>query len=387
MTDAERITAEIDGNRLTLLTDGPERLDALIATIEGARATLRLLYYTFADDGSGCRVRDAAVAACRRGVEVALIVDGFGSDVGEEFLKPLEEAGARACRFSPRVGRRYLLRNHQKLALADETTALIGGFNVEDDYFAPGDTGWRDVGLLVDGPATRHLVSYFDALVEWSARPAGRIRDLNRLIVEKSQDEGTLRWLLGGPTRRLSPWARALRTDIERGERGDIVAAYFAPSLGVLRRIGRLARRGAVRIVTAAKSDNDTTIAAARHTYARLLRHRARIFEYQPGKLHTKLFVIDDATYLGSANCDMRSLFLNLEIMLRIDDADFADRMRAHIDGEVTRSREATRERLRKAAGPITRARWSAAYFLVAVVDFSVTRRLNLPSGSDDIAG
>ncbi|WP_419826728.1 phospholipase D-like domain-containing protein [Sphingomonas sp.] len=387
MAERERIAAEVEGNRLTLLTEGPEQLDALIATIDDARTSLRLLYYTLADDASGRRVRDAAVAACRRGVDVALIVDGFGSDLGDDFLKPLEEAGASACRFSPRVGRRYLLRNHQKLALADEMRALIGGFNVEDDYFAEGDRGWRDLGLIVEGPAACHLAGYFDALTEWAGRPAGRIRDLNRLIVDKSQDEGRLRWLLGGPTRRLSPWANALRADIKRGRRGDIVAAYFAPSLGVLRRIGRLARGGDVRIVTAAKSDNETTIAAARHTYPRLLRHGARVFEYQPGKLHTKLFVIDDATYLGSANCDMRSLFLNLEIMLRIEDAGFADRMRAYIDGEIARSREATRERLRKAAGPVTRARWSAAYFLVAVVDFSVTRRLNLPSGSDEIAG
>ena len=91
------------------------------------------------------------------------------------------------------------------------------------------------------------------------------------------------------------------------------VAAYFAPSFGVLRGIGRLARRGSLRIVTAAKSDNDTTIAAARHTYARLLKRGARVFEFQPQKLHVKLFVIDAASYVGSANCDMRSLFLNLE--------------------------------------------------------------------------
>jgi cardiolipin synthase len=387
MDDEGRIAAEIDGTRLTVLTRGPDRLETLIATIEGARGTLRLLYYTLADDTSGRRVRDAAVAACRRGVAVTLIVDGFGSDIGDDFLKPLEEAGGRACRFSPRVGRRYLLRNHQKIALADEETAIVGGFNVEDDYFADGDAGWRDLGLLVEGPAARHLAAYFDALADWAAHPAGRIRDLGRLIKRTSQPDGRLRWLLGGPTRHLSPWAQTLRADIAAGTRGDIVAAYFAPSLGVLRRIGRLARRGETRIVTAAKSDNDTTIAAARHTYARLLRHGARVFEYQPAKLHTKLFVIDDATYIGSANCDMRSLFLNMEIMLRIEDAGFADRMRAYVDGEIANSREATTERLAKAAGPITRSWWSAAYFLVAVVDFSVTRRLNLPSGSDEIAG
>ena len=35
----------VDGNRLTLLPDGPERLEALIGLIEGARESLRILYY------------------------------------------------------------------------------------------------------------------------------------------------------------------------------------------------------------------------------------------------------------------------------------------------------------------------------------------------------
>jgi hypothetical protein len=55
----------------------------------------------------------------------------------------------------------------------------------------------------------------------------------------------------------------------------------------MLRRIGRLGRRGRVRIITAAKSDNDATIAAARHSYSRLLRRHVEMYEYQPAKLHT----------------------------------------------------------------------------------------------------
>ena len=56
-------TIEVAGNRLTLLIDGPERLEALVALIEGARKDLRVLYYMFLDDSSGVRVRDALIAA------------------------------------------------------------------------------------------------------------------------------------------------------------------------------------------------------------------------------------------------------------------------------------------------------------------------------------
>jgi cardiolipin synthase len=151
-------TFDVAGDRLTLLTDGPARLEALVALIDAAQSSLRLLYYIYSGDESGTRVRDALLAAIRRGVTVSLIVDGFGSDATPEFFAPLEQAGASVCRFQPRWGRRYLLRNHQKMALADGegagTRVIVGGFNVSDDYFGrTADQAWRDLGLLVEGPA------------------------------------------------------------------------------------------------------------------------------------------------------------------------------------------------------------------------------------------
>ncbi len=144
----------VDGNRLTLLTGGIERLDALIDLIDRAKSSLRLLYYIYADDDAGRAVRDALARALRRGVTVALIVDGFGSSASPEFFAGIKADGADVCRFLPHLGRRYLLRNHQKLALADEKVAIIGGFNIEDDYFDDTD-GWRDLGLRIAGPAMR----------------------------------------------------------------------------------------------------------------------------------------------------------------------------------------------------------------------------------------
>src|ERR1700744_3268463 len=98
---APNITShEVAGNRLTLLADGPERLEALIGLIDGAKESLRLLYYIWCEDESGTRVRDALVRSAERGVEVALLVDGFGaSGARGDFFAPLAEAGARFCRF------------------------------------------------------------------------------------------------------------------------------------------------------------------------------------------------------------------------------------------------------------------------------------------------
>src|SRR5206468_7812918 len=125
---------------------------------------------------------------------------------------------------------------------------------------------------------------------------------------------------------------------MKKASRLDMVFAYFAPPGAMLRRIGRLGRRGKARIITAAKSDNNATIAAARHSYSRLLRRRVEMYEYQPAKLHTKLAIVDDIVHIGSSNLDYRSLYINMEIMLRIKDAAFADAMRGYVEREIADS-------------------------------------------------
>jgi cardiolipin synthase len=373
------ITAEVAGHRLALLTDGPGRLDALIRLIEDARESLRFLYYMFLDDAAGTRVRDALIAAAQRGVQVSLLVDGFGSTANREFFRPLERSGVAFCIFRSRLGRRYLLRNHQKLALADGRRVIIGGFNISDDYFGTLESGaWRDIGLEVEGERVSCLVPYFDELFRWADSPNSRSRDLRRVLHKHSVTEGPLDWLFGGPTRRLSPWARAVRRDMLKARRLDIIAAYFAPSPGMLRRIARVSRRGGrARLITAAKSDNNATIGAARNTYWWLLKRRVEIYEYQPTKLHTKLFVVDDVVHIGSANFDMRSLFLNLEMMLRVEDADFAAAMRRFVDWEIAASRAITIESHGKERSLLNRLRWALSYFIVAVADYRISRRLN----------
>jgi cardiolipin synthase len=375
------VSGEVAGHRLTLLAGGPERLDAIIGLIGEAQTSLRFLYYMFMDDASGTRVRDALIVAAHRGVEVTVLVDGFGSTANLDFFKPLSESGVSFCIFSPRWGRRYLLRNHQKLALADDRKVIIGGFNISDDYFGTVESGaWRDIGLLLEGERVKVLVKYFDELFAWTRRPDGKIRELRRVLHKHSVTEGPLDWLFGGPTRRLSPWARAVRRDMMKAKRLDIVAAYFAPGLGMLRRIARVARRGGrTRLVTAAKSDNSATISAARNTYWWLLKRKVEIFEYQPTKLHTKLFVVDDVVHIGSAIFDMRSLFLNLEMMLRVEDAEFATAMRRYVETEIAQSRAITLESHARDRNLVNRLTWAFSYFLVAVADYRISRQLNFP--------
>ncbi|MFC7536131.1 phosphatidylserine/phosphatidylglycerophosphate/cardiolipin synthase family protein [Sphingomonas sp. GCM10030256] len=378
-TRSQPIAAEIAGTRLLILDDGPERLKALLALIDAARSSVRLLFYMFAGDASGEAVRDALVRAVGRGVDVKLVIDGFGCSNGiANFFAPLTNAGGAFCLFHPSYGRRYLLRNHQKMAIADDRVAIVGGANIADDYFsAHSDSRWRDLWLRLEGAAVKPLTRYYDAIFGWTTTKGARIRDLRRIIHRHSQHRGALQWRYAGPMRVRNPWPSKLAKEIICGEQVDMIAAYFSPPFAMLRRLARLGRRGRVRIITAARSDNNATIAAARHTYARLLRNGVEMYEYQAEKLHTKLVIVDDVVHIGSSNFDFRSLYLNLENMLRIEDAAFAARMRRYFEGELQGSLRITPELHKRRANVLRRLKWTLSHFLVTSMDYTVTRRLN----------
>ena len=369
---------EVDGNNLTLITEGPERLKALLGLIDGAEHSVRLLYYMYRDDHSGELVAAAIRRALERGVSVSLLIDGFGAYVRDQYFEPLIDQGLAYCRFHPTFGRRYLIRCHQKLALADDSRVLIGGFNIDDSYFGTIEGGaWRDLGLMVEGPAAARLVPYYDELMAWSKGKGSRIRALNRIIHRYSENHGSLQWTFGGPTRGLSPWALATSRDFLSSDDVAMIAAYFAPTRAILRRISRPGRRRA-RVITAAKSDNHATIAAARYTYKNLLRRGAEIFEYQATKLHTKLVIVDDVTHIGSSNFDIRSIYLNLEVMLRIDDPKFAMLLRSYFEQELMQCEPITAEVHRRRSSWWTRVIQAISFFLVTSADYTITRRLNL---------
>ena len=110
--------------------------------------------------------------------------------------------------------------------------------------------------------------------------------------------------------------------------------------------------------------------------YKRFLLSRVKISEFQPCKLHMKLIVVDDVSYFGSANLDKRSVRINVELMVRVEDAALADRLREFIG------------HLEEAASPITpkwykevatwwrRFKWRLTY-MAQMADYRMARTLN----------
>lgn len=377
-TTSSPIRAEIAGNRLELIDGGVDRFNMLLELIGGAEKSIKMLMYMFNPDKDGDIVSHALTEAASRGVEVKLLVDGFGSAATPKFFAELAMAGGEYCVFNPSWGRLYLLRNHQKLIVVDDATVLIGGANIDATYLEDrGSKHWRDLWLRLDGPEAALPSRYFDSIFRWSKRPKSKLRSLKRLIGEYNEWRGPLQWKFSGPLSMRNSWWRSIGRDMKDARRLDMIFAYFAPPGAMLRRIGRVGRRGRARIINAAKSDNGATIAAARHSYSRLIRRHVEIYEYQPAKLHTKLAIVDDVVHIGSSNFDYRSFYINLEVMLRIKDAGFAGKMRGYFERELKDCRWITHDVHSRRATVWRRLKWALSHFLVNIMDYSVTRRLN----------
>ncbi len=375
--DSHSFQIEAQGHAFTFYPRGSDRLAALLDHIDEAEESLDIFYYMFQHDDAGSQVLDALLRAAGRGVRVHLIIDAFGSDAPSHFFDPLIEAGGTFAVFSPRLGARYLIRNHQKFAIADGARVMTGGANVSDHYFAPPEkNGWCDLGVAIEGPVVQRFSQWFSLVCDWVSDNKSQLRAIRKMVREWDPGDGAVQLTLGGPVVRARKWSYKFKRDLAKAKRLDLVTAYFTPQRSIRRQIAQVARRGKVRMVLAGKSDIDATIEAARLLYKRPLRAGADIFEFQPCKLHMKLLVVDAISYFGSANMDRRSLRINLELMVRVEDEALAGRLREFLDHLESASTRITPEWYSENAGFWTRMGWRGSLW-VGLADAWLARRLN----------
>jgi cardiolipin synthase A/B len=362
----------------TWLRSGDEAFAAMLAAIDAARQSIRLEVYIFSSGSLGQSFREALVKARRRGVSVRVLVDAVGSlTLLDDFWIPLREAGGEARFFNPLALHRFEIRNHRKLLVCDDSVALVGGFNIAPEYEGDGvERGWRDLGLRLEGPLVSQLALSFDrmcALAEFRHKRLPRFRRAPLKLTVESRDELLL---LGGPGRGRNPIKRLLHADLSTAQNIRIMVGYFLPTGHLRRDLSRAARRGkSVRLLLAGKSDVPLSQLAGQSLYRRLLKSGVEIHEYTPQILHAKLFVMDDAVYVGSANLDPRSLSINYELMIRFQNARMAGEAREIFDDSLRHCRRIELEEWLRTRTFWARLKRRWAYFFLARIDPYVARR------------
>jgi cardiolipin synthase len=369
-------TSEV-GTRFLLLQDGVTIRRELLAIIADAAESICLVMYIFCNDESGRAVLSELIRAANRGVRVRIIIDGFGSAfTPARFFAPFLAAGGSIQRFNADWHPRYLFRNHQKFLIADSRTAITGGFNIADHYFADGvRNGWRETGVRVDGPSVSELQIYFELL--WNLPiPSGlKLRDMISGVVKVRRPARNVEWLISRPGVRRSRHAEYLRRDLKRASQLSLMMGYFVPTVSLRRLIGRIARRGHVQIVLPQITDMPISRYAAWFTFPRLLRDGCQIYEYQPRPLHAKLIVMDDIVYAGSANIDLRSLHVNFELSVRIQDAKLAAEVLQLVEKDISLCTAITQEVFARNSSFFKMMIRRIAYLVLSRFDYFLSRK------------
>ncbi|MGZ5222409.1 MAG: phospholipase D-like domain-containing protein, partial [Chitinophagaceae bacterium] len=101
-----------------------------------------------------------------------------------------------------------------------------------------------------------------------------------------------------------------------------IMCSYFLPGRNILGQLKKAARRGvAIHVVLAGTSDVKSAKFAERYMYRWMLRHKMRVYEYQPSVLHAKLSIADsDVFTIGSYNINGLSAYASIELNLDVKD-------------------------------------------------------------------
>ncbi len=362
----------VPGNQVTLLRGGDAYFRAIEAAFERARHEIHLETYIYRDDATGQRIARALKRAASRGVEVRVVIDGFGSSkLPRSVLEDLRADGVQVAVFGPRISpwtfrRERLRRMHRKLVVVDRAIAFVGGINIVDDDEPCGDIGPRhDYAVVVQGPLVEviHLaVARLWRFLAWRALRRGAIRRV--VPPESAAVAGTTRaaFLVRDSLRHRRDIEHAYLRAIERAETEIVLAhAYFLPGGDFRHALVDAARRG-VRVLLLLQGRVEYFLErhASRALYRELLDAGIEIHEYRRGYLHAKVAVIDGhwAT-VGSSNIDPFSLLLSREANVVVDDQIFCATLAKSIKEAVaTDSRRISPDLWKRQPAALRLIRW-----------------------------
>jgi cardiolipin synthase A/B len=344
------------GGDVELLQNGDGFYPAMLQAIREAKDTINFETYIFEPDEIGLQFIEAFKDRARHGVEVRLLVDGFGGlKLKKRYRDDLRQAGVKVVRFRPFALRnlvRIYRREHRRATVIDGRIGFTGGAAISKKW--KGNVSnpheWRDSMTRVTGPMVAGIQSAF---AENWVYCTSEVLVGPRFFPQAPPGPGPCGLsVVSSPSDAMQP-IRLLfwLSFINAQKRLWISNSYFIPDKRLRTAVIDRAQKGVdVRVLVPGNHTDAVPVqATGRSYYEELLSGGVRIFEYQPSMMHAKTVVIDGIwSIVGSANMDERSMELNEENVLGVADQGFAESIERGLLEDYSRSREVRLEEWRK---------------------------------------
>lgn len=341
------------GNEVCLLVNGTDIYASMLEELEKAEDYVLFQFFIVKDDETGERFREVLERKAREGVRVYFLYDEIGSHkLSRRYVRSLREAGVDIHDFHSTQGpsNRFQInfRNHRKIVVVDGRVGFVGGANIGDEYASTTERfgEWRDTQVRLVGPSVLSLQMVFLADFYWAA---GMVPELRWTRVPSADvtvcgiDDALVITLPTGPIEKVEGGTVFFLNAITRAKKRFWIATpYFVTDESVRSALQMAALRGVdVRIMIPDKPDKWIPWLATFSYLGEMEAAGVRVFRYEPGFLHQKVVLVDDAfSAVGTANLDNRSMRLNFEVTAAVLSAGFASTVERMLETDFERCRE-----------------------------------------------
>ncbi len=347
--------------QVACIEDNEQALQLRLQMIRSAQREILFSTFELKDDATGRAVMAALTDAAERGVQVRVLVDGFNALLnltGSRWWHALAaEPGIQVRQYAPvdlLRPWRIQTRLHDKYLVVDDSVYLLGGRNTYDRFLTNASGASIDRELLVwqrqagaDG-SLQQLRRYFEsvwALEEcrpYTCRSTRQTQqtaeELHALAQKQMLSADTPDWAaLTLPANRITLLSNPIQAEnktpalwaqlcaLMQGAPEVLIQTPYAicsremyADLEALRQAG-----GQISVLTNSVQTGANLFGCVDYLNQKqtLLQHGLTLYEYAGERSsHTKTVLIGDRlSVVGSFNLDMRSAYLDTELMLAVD--------------------------------------------------------------------
>lgn len=303
---------------------GENMMTRLLSDLENAQKFIYMEYFIIEEGKFWNSILDILKKKAECGVEVKVLYDDIGcmSTLPGDYHKTLKSYGIEATPFSRLKGNadsEFNNRSHRKITVIDGKIGYTGGVNIADEYINEVERfgHWKDTAIRLEGEAVHELTKLFLVDFGINVKKMPIVRDDLYPKTEISEQGYVIPFGDGpNPIYKRRVGKSIIQNMLASATRyAYMTSPYLIIDNDLCTDLENAALKGVdVRIIVPHIPDKKLVFSMTQSFYPRLMAAGVKIYEYEPGFIHAKSYLVDDEyAMIGTINLDYRSLVHHFE--------------------------------------------------------------------------